>query len=258
MKTLHAFQTLTVALSLFFQGTCGRRSSRQKKLRRSKRCDNSKRSTESDRFYDYIVTGAGAGGGVVASRLARAGFKTLLLDAGPDYDSIITQTPVFWPFSTVQPEIEWAMRSKNSDAEGRDNVLYPRAAMLGGCTTHNAMNTIYPYPETWTELAKLTGDSEWCEAKMRERFTKIEKNEYLPPGFPGHGYDGFLSTSIVDDRLVNDEQFQDDKLQSVLGTLIGTYPAADPSLAVSEELPVLFDVNSPGVNGVEGTHFTPA
>lgn len=209
-----------------------------------------------DRIFDYIIVGAGGGGGIVASRLAEAGFDTLLLDAGPDYDTIITETPLFWPISTEQPEIEWRMRSRNSDAEGRDDVLYPKASMLGGCTTHNAMMAMYPYPETWNDLAELTGDNEWSEEKMRQRFIEMEDNQYLPPDFPGHGYDGFLKTSFVDDRLISDPAFQDDDLQTILSTLIGTYPA-DPAFAVSEELPILFDVNFPGVNEQEGTHFTP-
>src|SRR4051794_29713546 len=37
-----------------------------------------------DEAFDYIVIGAGAGGGPVAARLAREGYKVALLEAGLD------------------------------------------------------------------------------------------------------------------------------------------------------------------------------
>ncbi|KAF5988714.1 alcohol oxidase [Fusarium bulbicola] len=43
--------------------------------------------------HDYVVVGSGPGGGPLASNLARAGFKTLLLEAGDDAsDAMITNS----------------------------------------------------------------------------------------------------------------------------------------------------------------------
>lgn len=42
------------------------------------------RQTDNKTEYDYIVIGSGPGGGPLASNLARAGFETLLIEAGDD------------------------------------------------------------------------------------------------------------------------------------------------------------------------------
>lgn len=47
--------------------------------------------------------------------------------------------------------------------------------------------------QDWKYIQTLTGDSSWAPTKMRTYFEKIENNKYLPPGTPGHGFDGWLS-----------------------------------------------------------------
>src|SRR5688572_30835904 len=58
--------------------------------------------------YEYIVVGSGAGGGPLASNLARAGHTVLLLEAGEDTgDRNTYRVPAFHTQSTEDPAMRW-------------------------------------------------------------------------------------------------------------------------------------------------------
>ena len=60
-----------------------------------------------DQSFDFIVVGSGAGGGVLASRLARnnQGLKVLLIDAGSDpRANKHYQVPAFHALATEDPD----------------------------------------------------------------------------------------------------------------------------------------------------------
>jgi choline dehydrogenase len=199
--------------------------------------------------YDYIVVGSGAGGGPVACNLARAHHSVLLLEAGDDSEGLTYQVPVLHGQATEDPTLRWdyfvqhyedpaRQRADSKFSTARGGVLYPRAGTLGGCTAHNAMITLYPHNADWDALAEVTGDSTFRAAHMRRYFERLERCEYLlrpgeyPAGFwrrlallalrgfgmasranPGrHGFDGWLSTSMADPRLV----LGDDELEAIV------------------------------------------
>ncbi|KAJ5414629.1 CAZyme family AA3 [Penicillium cosmopolitanum] len=209
--------------------------------------------------YDYVVVGSGPGGGPLAARLAIAGFKVLLLDAGDDQGNATRQMvpalqlqsteyePMRWDYfvnhysnlTRQEEDSKMTYRTPSGDLHVGPNpptgsdplgILYPRAGTLGGCAAHNAMITIYPYENDWEQLATLTGNDSWSASNMRQYFTRLERNRYLPSSLVGHGFDGWLTTSLTDLRLV----IEDQKLlslilagataagQSLLGKLITT------------------------------------
>lgn len=57
------------------------------------------------------------------------------------------------------------------------------------------MNFLLPPDNEWRNIAELTGDDSWLPEKMREHFTALERNGYVAPDTPGHGFDGYISVS---------------------------------------------------------------
>lgn len=253
--------------------------------------DHARRSTANESTtwlptYDYVVVGSGPGGGPVAARLAIAGYKVLLIDAGDDQGSSYQeQVPALQLQSTEYGPMKWDYFVNHYTDEARQEkdskmtwqtpsgdlhvgtgaptgskplgILYPRAGTLGGCSAHNALITIYPHDSDWSYIQTLTGDSSWAPDNMRKYFEKLERNGYLPSSIVGHGYFGWLGTALTSLSLV----IEDQKLlsliisagtamgKSLLGLLVNTV------VGLGEVL--LRDMNAPGQTSEEGLYQVP-
>ncbi|CAG8221580.1 unnamed protein product [Penicillium salamii] len=227
--------------------------------RAHKRAPGNEKNATATPDYDYVVVGTGPGGGPLAARLAIAGYKVLILDAGDDQGNATRQMvpalqlqsteyePMRWDYfvnhysnlTRQEEDSKMTYRTPAGDLHVGKNapagseplgILYPRAGTLGGCSAHNAMITIYPYENDWEQLASVTGNDSWSAANMRQYFERLERNRYLPSSLAGHGFEGWLTTSLTDLRLV----IEDQKLlslilaaataagQSLLGKIINT------------------------------------
>ncbi|RCI08063.1 hypothetical protein L249_7866 [Ophiocordyceps polyrhachis-furcata BCC 54312] len=158
--------------------------------------------------YEYIVVGAGAGGGPLAARLAMAGRRTLLLEAGTDQDdNVNTTVPAYSIRASEDRALAWdffVRHHADERQQARDpkttyrtadgglytgarpppgavmlGTLYPRASALGGCTTHNALITVTPHRSDWDGIARLTGDSSWASDHMRGYFRRLKREKPL-------------------------------------------------------------------------------
>ena len=205
-------------------------------------------SSETDQpaGYEYVIVGSGAGGGTLAARLAEAGHRVMLIEAGGDPRSPAGadpaqiesnclpehyDVPVFHALASENAALKWDffVRHYGSDVQQRrdlkyydewqgsrvDGVLYPRAGTLGGCTAHNAMLVVYPHNADWDNIASLTGDSSWSADNMRNYFERMENCQHrwlyrwlgkLGINPTRHGWRGWLHTQKAIPKAVLGDQ----------------------------------------------------
>src|SRR5262245_5053152 len=149
--------------------------------------------------YDFIVVGSGAGGGPLACNLALAeeGYRVALVEAGTD-PARVPAGPTYYnytvpglhPSASEDPSTSWEFfvqhytdeKDQKADPKYHDSekhlanrgIFYPRAAALGGCTSHHAMVTLYPHSKDWKFMQELLGDDSWSPENMRRIFERLE------------------------------------------------------------------------------------
>ncbi|WP_162084404.1 GMC family oxidoreductase [Sulfuriferula nivalis] len=187
-------------------------------IKEDKMTDSGKRA---DRVYDYIVVGAGPGGGPLAANLAKAGFTVALLEAGLDPLSLEAaaqdpnakaayEVPGFFGASAENPLLSWEIyvshyanveqqRKDKKYVEGK-GVLYPRGSCLGGSVSHNALIWVYPHDGDFDAIARTTDDVSWAAEKMRGYYERIENCQYCGPAQEGHGFAGYIPTSMNEEE----------------------------------------------------------
>ncbi|KAK3990850.1 hypothetical protein QBC44DRAFT_58393 [Cladorrhinum sp. PSN332] len=215
--------------------------------------------------YDYIVVGSGPGGGPLAADLARAGYSTLLIEAGGDEGDNPTYADLQYFNEAANDETtRWDFWVKHSDDPVRElkfehttwdtgdgtfyvgldppegakhlGIQYPRAAVLGGCAMHNAAVCALPAEDDWNIIVNKTGDTSWSADNMRKYLKKIERNEYLAAGNPDRGYDGWLATTVGDASWAQNSSLPAVKILKTLAELTGQDPSNVANLVNSDIL----------------------
>lgn len=185
--------------------------------------------------FEVIVVGSGAGGGPLASRLARGGLRVLLIEAGDDVGGNLKyQVPAMHALSTEAPGMAWwyfVQHSRDAAIDQTDSkmttegVLYPRGSALGGSTAVNAMVTVLPSRSDWNRLAELTDDSGFRADAMDKYIDRVREwltIELADPrlGLGDSKVNGFLTAAAATFSEANGEHVDLASTAASLGTVL--------------------------------------
>ncbi len=143
--------------------------------------------------YDFIVTGAGSAGCVLAARLTENGrYRVLLLEAGGEDKSFWIHVPMGYAKTFVDPRVNWMFESE-PEAELNDRTMYqPRGKVLGGTSSINGMIYMRGNAADYDQWRQL-GNQGWDYESVLPYFRKAEDNERGESEF--HGVGGPLRVS---------------------------------------------------------------
>ena len=117
---------------------------------------------------DVVVVGAGTSGCVVAGRLAaESDAQVVLVEAGPDYGP---RASGLWPADLLDggalvASHDWGYAS--GVIAGREPIPFPRARVIGGCSSHNGCVVAVGCPADYDAWAAATGDPRWRADAVR-------------------------------------------------------------------------------------------
>jgi choline dehydrogenase len=137
--------------------------------------------------YDYIVSGAGSAGCVVARRLAEDGrYSVLLLEAGPPDKNPWIHIPLGYAKTYVDSRVNWKFETEPQPQMNGRKLYLPRGKTLGGSSSINGMVYIRGNHADYDEW-RQRGCTGWDWDSVLPYFKKAENQVRGADAFHGTG-----------------------------------------------------------------------
>ena len=124
--------------------------------------------------YDYIITGAGPAGCVLANRLsADPALRVLLLEAGPRDGGWKIEMPAALTYNLMNDRVNWYYQTEPQRHMDGRRLYWPRGRVLGGSSSLNAMVYIRGHALDYDRWA-AEGAAGWSYAELLPYFRRAE------------------------------------------------------------------------------------
>lgn len=144
----------------------------------------------SDLEADYVVVGSGAGGSVVAGRLAERNASVIVLEAGGDDRRLIYKIPGIGFLASFEQSSNWGFATEPVAALGGRSLVLLQGRIVGGSSSINGMVYTRGHPSEY-DLWRQMGCEGWAFRDVLPYFKKLEARQGGSDAW--HGREGPVS-----------------------------------------------------------------
>lgn len=134
----------------------------------------------SNATYDYIIIGAGSAGCVLAEQLSQdTNLNILVIEAGGADKNLLFHLPIGWAEVAYSPKYNWGYRTEKEAGIGQRPMIWPRAKVVGGCSSTNGLVIVRGQAEDYDDWA-AQGNKGWGWSEVLPYFKALETYHHTP------------------------------------------------------------------------------